>query len=134
MFNPFRKSGRKQEIPREKPAAAKKAAPVRRAPTSAHVAPTSGSRRFLGILISPHRTEKASGAAASGWYAFSISPTANKIAVRKAVEERYGVRVLRVNIISSRRRTVRLGRITGTVLGVRKAMVKLHEGQALDLT
>lgn len=92
------------------------------------------ARRFIGVVISPHLTEKASSGARLGWYAFRVKDGADKVAVRRAVEERYGVSVRGVRIIQKRSKTVRIGRTRGRTPGFKKAMVKIGEGQSIEFT
>ncbi|MEK9148335.1 MAG: 50S ribosomal protein L23 [Patescibacteria group bacterium] len=91
-------------------------------------------RRIIGVIIAPHLTEKTSAAGAHGWYAFRVRPDANKLLVKQAVEDRYGVNVERVRILSKRPKRVRLGRIEGHAPGFKKAMVKVRKGQSIEFT
>ena len=107
-----------------------------KAPQQVHVSrepkKISGPRRMIDAIYQPHLTEKTSQATASGWYAFRVRDSLSKPAIKAAVEERYGVRVTRVRVSYRRPRTVRIGRITGTTPGFKKAMVKLAAGQTLE--
>ncbi|OHA08996.1 MAG: 50S ribosomal protein L23 [Candidatus Sungbacteria bacterium RIFCSPLOWO2_01_FULL_59_16] len=88
----------------------------------------------MGVVIAPHVTEKASLASGRGWYAFRVRADANKIIVKRAVEDRYGVTVERVRILRRRPKRIRLGRIEGRTPGFKKAMVKVKAGQTIELT
>ena len=92
-----------------------------------------GERKFVGVIIAPHLTEKTSRGNAEGWYAFRVSSRANKTVVRKAVEERYGVTVERVRMLHQRSKRVQLGRIEGVTPGFKKALVKLRAGQSIEV-
>ena len=67
-------------------------------------------------------------------YTFSVPLDAEKIAIRKAVEARYGVRVLAVRVIRGAGKMVQRGRITGQRNRWKKAMVELAPGQSIDVT
>ncbi|MEK7108609.1 MAG: 50S ribosomal protein L23 [Patescibacteria group bacterium] len=91
-------------------------------------------RSVLGVITAPHMTEKSSAGRAGGWYTFRVEENANKIIVRRAVEDRYGVTVKRVRIVNQSARKMRLGRIAGQVPGFKKAMVKVGSGQSIEFT
>ncbi len=93
-----------------------------------------GERRWIGILLAPHLTEKSNRTAAQGWYAFRVAPQANKLLVKLAVQERYGVEVERVRMLSQKPKKIRRGSISGTVPGFKKAMVKVKAGQSIEFT
>lgn len=85
------------------------------------------------LLRQPHISEKASNSAGTGVYIFRVFPQANKIAVKQAVEELYGVTVESVRIINTKSKTRRLGKILGNVPGYKKAMVRLASGSKIDI-
>ena len=58
---------------------------------------------------------------------------ANKTQVRLAVEEIFGVKVEQVNILNCKPKTKRMGKYVGKTSAVRKAVVKLPEGQDINL-
>ncbi len=87
-----------------------------------------------GVLTSHHVTEKSSLGNALNKYTFRVAPRANKTEVKKAVEGKYGVRVLGVNIVNAKSKSVRLGRIEGRVPGFKKAIVTLAEGQTIQMS
>lgn len=90
---------------------------------------------YTQILIKPIVTEKSTMLKELvGQVAFMVRPDANKIAVRKAVEEAFDVRVTKVSIVNRKpRQRSRFGRKTGTKSGWKKAYVSLAEGQRIDL-
>jgi len=107
--------------------------------------PKKGKRRILrkrkkkiskiasGILVSPHVTEKATDLEAENKYVFKVFKNANKIEIKKAIEQVYGVKVLGVNIINIPRKKRRLGRTSGWKKGFKKAIVKIKEGQKIEV-
>ncbi|MCA1553071.1 MAG: 50S ribosomal protein L23, partial [Chloroflexi bacterium] len=52
------------------------------------------------VIVRPIVTEKTTGAADSGRYAFQVHKRANKLQVKEAVERAYKVRVSTVNIMN----------------------------------
>jgi len=84
------------------------------------------------ILISPHVTEKATDLESQNQYVFKVFPRSNKIEIRKAIEEVYGVKVVSVNIINVPRKPRRLGKTMGWKKGFKKAIVKIKEGQKIE--
>ncbi len=90
------------------------------------------------ILIKPLVSEKAEIlAGAQTQYTFVVAKTANKVEVRKAIEERYGVTVEGVNTLTmpskTKNRTTKSGLIRGRVPAFKKAVVTLAKGEELDL-
>ncbi|PIW92007.1 MAG: 50S ribosomal protein L23 [Candidatus Nealsonbacteria bacterium CG_4_8_14_3_um_filter_37_23] len=85
------------------------------------------------ILKSPHVTEKATDLAKGNQYIFKVWPRSNKTEIKKAIEDLYGVKVVSVKVIKVPRRRRRLGRIEGWRKGYKKAIVKLKEGQKIEV-
>lgn len=85
------------------------------------------------MLKEPHISEKATDLAKENKYIFRIFPGVNKIEIKKAVENLYGVDVLDVKIINLPRKQKRRGRITGWKRGYKKAIVKIKKGQKIEL-
>lgn len=87
------------------------------------------------ILIRPIVTEKMTRLSEEGrHYAFEVQKDANKIEIRRAVEERYpGVAVKKVRTMvvrgKNRRRFTRAGLIQGKERSYKKAIVTLSEGE-----
>ncbi len=61
--------------------------------------------------------------------AFEVAPGANKIEVKKAVEELFKVKVEEVRLFNVRGKVKRLGRFVGKRRDWRKAYVRLKEGE-----
>ncbi len=84
------------------------------------------------LLKTPHVTEKATSLASKNQYVFKVWPRANKVEIRKAVEDVFGVDVVSVKIINVIEKRRRLGRIEGFKSGYKKAIVRLKEGQKIE--
>ncbi len=85
------------------------------------------------ILESPHITEKATDLSEKNKYIFKVKKTANKIEIKKAVKSVYGVNVIDVKIINIKRRKRRMGNKFGWKKGYKKAIVKVAEGEKIEL-
>jgi len=81
----------------------------------------------------PHISEKSTYLAEKNQYVFEISPNHNKNEVRKSVEGLYGVDVLSVNIIKIPAKKRRLGKTQGFRKQFKKAIVKIKEGQKIEI-
>lgn len=66
-------------------------------------------------------------------YTFEVDKRANKIQVKEAIKEIFGVEVERVNIINSKPKTKRMGKYVGKTNHVRKAMIKVAEGSNIEV-
>ncbi|HJN62060.1 MAG TPA: 50S ribosomal protein L23 [Candidatus Parcubacteria bacterium] len=85
------------------------------------------------ILKQPHITEKATDLAGKNKYVFRVWPNANKIEIKRAVQNLYGVGVLNVRIVNIPPKKRKLGKIEGQRKGYKKAIVKVKEGQKIEL-
>jgi large subunit ribosomal protein L23 len=85
------------------------------------------------ILVRPIISEKNTMLNERGQYVFEVSERANKIMIRRAVEELFKVDVTSVNVmhVSGKRR--RTGRTIGMTRSWKKAIVTLREGQRIEL-
>ena len=86
------------------------------------------------IIVRPIVTEKSTKMQNEGnWVEFEVAKTANKISVAQAVKEIYGISPVAVNVVNTKPKTRRVGRYSGKVRAVKRAMVKLPEGQTIDI-
>lgn len=85
------------------------------------------------ILKSPHITEKATNLAVQNKYIFKVMPRANKIEIKKAIQDLYGVKVRDVNLINISRKRRRLGKTEGWKAGYKKAVITLAEGEKIEI-
>ncbi|MBR3564774.1 MAG: 50S ribosomal protein L23 [Paludibacteraceae bacterium] len=91
----------------------------------------------MSIIIKPVVTEKMTGLTDKlNRYGFLVERTANKVEIKKAVEQTYGVTVLAVNTIvvtpKVKSRYTKSGVVTGKSRLVKKAIVTLKEGETID--
>lgn len=91
------------------------------------------SGQAYGILKKPRVTEKATDLTSKNQYIFEVFPESNKGQIEKAVEDIYGVDVVSVKIINIHRKKRRLGKIEGWKSGYKKAIVRIKEGQKIEV-
>ncbi len=85
------------------------------------------------VLRSPQITEKAVILQDQNQYVFKVADKAAKPEVKKAVEEVYGVNVVKVRMINIPAKQKRLGRSTGWQSGYKKAVVTIKKGQNIEI-
>jgi large subunit ribosomal protein L23 len=89
--------------------------------------------RLMQILLSPVVSEKSTIAAdAHRQYVFAVATDATKPEIRKAVEMMFNVKVDRVQVVNSKGKTKKFGRLSGRRKDERKAYVRLAEGSDID--
>lgn len=79
------------------------------------------------IIIRPIITEKSMNGNTMKMYTFKVAKDANKIEIKKAVEELFGVKVAKVNTLNVRGRLRRQGRNQGYTPAWKKAYVTLTQ-------
>jgi len=92
----------------------------------------------MSILIKPIITEKATAQSEDlNVYAFEVARSANKVEIKKAVEEFYGVNVetVRTAIVPAKFQTkyTKAGLVRGRKSAYKKALVKVVSGESIDL-
>ena len=80
------------------------------------------------IILKPLVTEKATSLMEEGKYVFIVAKNANKIEIRKAVEELFGVNVRTVNTVNVNGKPKRVGVHRGYKPDRKKAIIRLKEG------
>ena len=66
-------------------------------------------------------------------YTFEVDPRSNKEEIRDAIEEVFDVTVLRVNTMNRKGKRKRSGYTIGRRKDVKRAIVKIAEGDSIDL-
>lgn len=80
------------------------------------------------------RTEKGSVMLSLNKYLFWVDKGANKIEVKKAIEDMYKVKVDGVNTVMMRGKLKRVRYAVGKTPDWKKAIVTLKEGSKIDIT
>lgn len=85
------------------------------------------------VIRRPLVTEKSNiGREEQNLVVLAVEPAANKVEIRRAVEELFKVRVLDVRTARMPRKTRRLGRHVGRKAEWKKAIVRLAEGDSIE--
>ncbi len=86
------------------------------------------------IIISPVITEKSSNLAENGkTYVFKVDKKANKIQIKQAIEEAFGVKVKSVNTLNTKPKDKRVGKYTGQTKTYKKAIIILADGYSIEM-
>lgn len=90
----------------------------------------------MDILKKPLVTEKASELNEANKYAFIVDRKANKVEIKKAVEDMYGVNVTDVNTMNylgkKKTRYTKAGFVNGRRNSYKKAVVQVADGEMID--
>lgn len=86
------------------------------------------------IVLRPVLTEKTTGNIEHlNQYTFRVHSKANKVEIRKAIEEIFGVAVVRVNTLKKMGKPKRRKWLVGRTPGWKEAIVTLRKGQKIDI-
>lgn len=85
------------------------------------------------ILKRPVITEKSMSLLGDNKYTLIVDPNANKVEIKKAVEELFKVKVKKVNTMRIKGKVKRVRNIVGRRPDVKKAIVTLKEGDKIEL-
>jgi len=89
--------------------------------------------RLMSVLIEPHVSEKSARVSEQGnQVVFKVRGDATKHEIRAAVEQMFEVKVETVRVVNSPGKAKRFGARLGRRSDVRKAYVRLAEGQTID--
>ena len=90
-------------------------------------------KELVHIIKKPCLTEKGMGLQeANNQIVLKVDPRANKIEIKKAVENLFNVKVSKVRTASMHGKKKRLGRYMGRTSDWKKAIVTLAEGHKVD--
>ncbi|MBI2075041.1 MAG: 50S ribosomal protein L23 [Candidatus Harrisonbacteria bacterium] len=93
-------------------------------------ATTKQSNKFI---LRPVISEKSTDFAALGKYMFAVLPGITQSEVKKAVEQRYGVHVVKTNVITQKAKPKYFRRSIRLVARPKKVVVTLKKGEKLDI-
>ncbi|MDR1738309.1 MAG: 50S ribosomal protein L23 [Candidatus Symbiothrix sp.] len=92
----------------------------------------------MGIIIKPVVTEKQTQITEKrpNRVAFRVSPDANKLEIKAAIEELYGVHIVKINTMNydgkRKSRYTKSGTVNGKEAAFKKAVITLKEGETID--
>ena len=89
--------------------------------------------RLADVIRRPLITEKATRALEMNQYTFEVDHRAAKPDIKAAVESLFDVKVVGVSTMNPPRRSRRVGRFAGKRAQVKKAVVRLADGNAIQL-
>lgn len=91
-------------------------------------------RTVHDVILAPVVSEKSYDLIETqNTYTFEVDPRANKQEIRRAVEELFDVRVLRVNTMNREGKRKRYGYKMGKRKNIKRAVVQLAIGDSIDL-
>lgn len=91
------------------------------------------SRDARDVIIAPVISEKSFSMADGGKYTFVVHPDATKPEIRRAVEQIWRVRVMKVNTMHRRGKQVRTRMRRGKRPDRSRAVVTLHAGDKIEI-
>ena len=86
------------------------------------------------VILAPVITEKSSMASEHNQVVFKVHRDATKPQIKAAVEQLFKVKVLGVNTINRKGKTKRFRGLKGKQQDMKKAIVRLAEGDKIDVT
>jgi len=90
--------------------------------------------RHYDVIVAPHITEKATLASEHNAVVFKVAENATKPQIKAAVEALFDVKVVSVNTLTQKGKTKRWKGKPYRRSDVKKAVVRLAEGQSIDVT
>ena len=86
------------------------------------------------VVRRPHVSEKTTDLIQNhNTYVFEVDPEATKTDIRDAISKIWDVTVKSIRIVNVRGKARRMGRISGFSRSWKKAIVKLAEGEGIDV-
>jgi large subunit ribosomal protein L23 len=85
------------------------------------------------VVLSPVVSEKSYGLIDEGRYTFIVHSGVNKTEIKQAVEQIFGVRVVKVNTMNRKGKRKRRGTSYGKRKDTKRAYVTLAEGDVIDI-
>ena len=83
------------------------------------------------IIRRPIITEKSALLAEKAVYTFEVAKEANKVEIKKAIEEIFEVKVVAIRAVNVHRKPKRMSRYEGFKSAYKKAIVRLEPGQTI---
>ena len=90
--------------------------------------------RHYAVIVAPPITEKATLASEFNAVVFKVTDSATKPQIKAAVEALFDVKVVSVNTLTQKGKTKRWKGRPYKRSDVKKAVVRLAEGQSIDVT
>ena len=85
------------------------------------------------IIIRPIVSERSYSEMEQNKYTFEVHKDANKYQIKDAVEEIFGVKVVRVNTLRVKPKTKRMRYVAGQTRSWKKAVITVAEGDSIEI-
>lgn len=85
------------------------------------------------IIVRPIVSERSYAQMEENRYTFEVAKDANKYQIKDAVEELFGVKVVRVNTLNVKPKNKRVRYVAGKTRTWKKAVVTLAEGDTIEI-
>lgn len=85
------------------------------------------------IIIRPIVSERSYSDMEQNKYTFEVHKDANKYQIKDAVEEIFGVKVVRVNTLRVKPKTKRVRYVAGQTRSWKKAIITVAEGDSIEI-
>jgi large subunit ribosomal protein L23 len=96
--------------------------------------PKFGKEQLMSVLLAPHVSEKAARASESGnQFVFRVRGNATKPEIKAAIEMMFEVKVQAVQVVNTEGKQKRFGQRLGRRNDIKKAYVRLAEGQTIEI-
>ena len=92
------------------------------------------SEKLYETIRSPLISEKATFVSQFNHYVFKVSPNSRKSEIKEAIEKIFNVKVKSVNTLNQKGKKKKFKNIVGIRANIKKAYVKLAEGNTIDMT
>jgi large subunit ribosomal protein L23 len=92
------------------------------------------TRTDYDIILAPVITEKATAVSEANQVVFKVRRDATKPEIKAAVEALFKVKVLSVNTLTRKGKAKNFRGVRGRQQDVKKAIIRLAEGQTIDVT
>ncbi len=90
--------------------------------------------KYLDIIKAPIITEKSAITTQSlGQYVFKVDERCNKTEIKNAIEKIFHVNVVSIRTMNVKPKKKRVGRYSGLTNRYKKAIVRLQDGQTIEL-
>lgn len=127
------KKSKQEETTEKQPKAAKVVKKTEEKAVKKEVQKRGISKKALTVLIRPMVTEKTAQLSDRHILVFEVAKNANRIEIKDAFKELYGIVPAQVNVLNVRGKKVAFGRALGKRKDWKKAVITLPEGTHVDI-
>ncbi|MDI6734064.1 MAG: 50S ribosomal protein L23 [Patescibacteria group bacterium] len=99
-----------------------------------NVSTAAGKGLSMKLVKHPHLSEKAHDFMENNKYVFIVDKSANKLIIKREIENKYHVSVISVNIILNKGKLKKWRNKVSRREGLKKAIVTVKPGQKIEIT